>query len=392
MAADDKGILYLYKELWAQSAGQRKLLVGAMALLVAAQCVLLAVPYFAGHAINALQAQGAAGLGDAGLWLLLVVAVTAGSWVLHGPGRILERNVALTVRSRISGGLVAKLFSLPLAWHEANHSAATAHRVQQSSHALTAFAQSQFIYLNSGVRLVGPLVALWWLQPLVGVTAIVGLTVICLSVISFDRAMIRLARRENDAERQYTATLTDALANSTTLLALRQQRPIAALLERRLEAVFAPLRRAIVLNEAKWCTVDICSKMLSCGLVATYAWHSKNTLMLGSVYMVWEYASQAGGVVSALASHFQTFARQHADHASADPIRRASPTQRSEHESSLSAVGRTWQRLEVRELTFRHPAARGTTPTLDQVTLSLERGKKYALIGGSGAGKSTLRS
>jgi ABC-type multidrug transport system fused ATPase/permease subunit len=391
------GILYLYKELWAQSAGQRRVLVLAMLLLIGAQCVLLAIPYLAGHAINALQLQGAAGMGDAGMWLLLVVLVTAGSWVLHGPGRILERNVALTVRRRISSGLVDKLFSLPLGWHEANHSAATAHRVQQSSHALTAFAQSQFIYLNSAMRLVGPVVALWWLQPVVGAAALIGLTVICASVLGFDRAMIRLARVENDAERHYAATLTDSLSNSTTLLALRQQRPIAALLERRLEAVFAPMRRAIVLNEAKWCTVDICSKALGCGLVATYAWlatkngpsaASTQALMLGSVYMVWEYASQAGGVVSALASHFQTFARQHADHSSADPIRQAQAANTSA--SPLTVSGQPWDRLELRELTFRHPAARDAEPTLDQVTLSLERGKKYALIGSSGSGKSTL--
>ena len=391
------GILYLYKELWAQSAGQRRVLVLAVLLLIGAQCVLLAVPYLAGRAINALQLHGAAGMGDAGMWLMLVVLVTAGSWVLHGPGRILERNVALTVRRGISSGLVDKLFSLPLGWHEANHSAATAHRVQQSSHALTAFAQSQFIYLNSAIRLVGPVVALWWLQPVVGVAALIGLTVICASVLGFDRAMIRLARMENDAERHYAATLTDSLSNSTTLLALRQQRPIAALLERRLEAVFAPLRRAIVVNEAKWCTVDICSKALSCCLVATYAWlatksgpsaTNAHALMLGSVYMVWEYASQAGGVVSALASHFQTFARQHADHASADPIRHAQASKASA--SPLTAAGQTWDRLELRELTFRHPAARDAEPTLDQVTLSLERGKKYALIGNSGSGKSTL--
>ena len=391
------GILYLYKELWAQSAGQRRVLVLAVLLLIGAQCVLLAVPYLAGRAINALQLHGAAGMGDAGMWLMLVVLVTAGSWVLHGPGRILERNVALTVRRGISSGLVDKLFSLPLGWHEANHSAATAHRVQQSSHALTAFAQSQFIYLNSAIRLVGPVVALWWLQPVVGVAALIGLTVICASVLGFDRAMIRLARMENDAERHYAATLTDSLSNSTTLLALRQQRPIAALLERRLEAVFAPLRRAIVVNEAKWCTVDICSKALSCCLVATYAWlaimaipsaTNAHALMLGSVYMVWEYASQAGGVVSALASHFQTFARQHADHASADPIRQAQASNASA--SPLTAAGQTWDRLELRELTFRHPAARDAEPTLDQVTLSLERGKKYALIGNSGSGKSTL--
>jgi ATP-binding cassette subfamily B protein len=205
-AASKGGILYLYKELWGQSDGQRSKLLAAMALLVAAQSVLLAVPYLAGHAINALQLQGANGLSDAGLWLSLVVAVTAGSWVLHGPGRILERNVALAVRHRISSELVAKLFSLPLAWHEANHSAATAHRVQQSTHALTAFAQSQFIYLNSAMRLVGPIVALWWLQPVVGAAALTGLAVICASVLGFDRAMIRLARLENDAERRYAAT------------------------------------------------------------------------------------------------------------------------------------------------------------------------------------------
>jgi ATP-binding cassette, subfamily B, bacterial len=395
-AASEGGILYLYKELWSHSAGQRKLLIGAMALLIGAQCVLLSVPYLAGHAINALQAHGADGLREAGLWLSLVIAVTAGSWVLHGPGRILERNVALTVRQRISGGLVAKLFSLPLSWHEANHSAATAHRVQQSSHALTAFAQSQFIYLNSAIRLVGPVFALCWLQPLVGVTALAGLTIICGSVIGFDRAMIRLARQENDAERRYAATLTDSLANSTTLLALRQRRPITALLERRLESIFAPLRRSIVLNEAKWCTVDIASKTLSCCLVALYAWLAtrggitevkQHALMLGSVYMVWEYASQAGGVVSALASHFQTFARQHADHASADPIRHAQA--QSACGTGILTAG-AWQRLELRELSFRHASARSVAPTLDHVVLSLERGKKYALIGGSGSGKSTL--
>jgi ABC-type multidrug transport system fused ATPase/permease subunit len=323
------------------------------------------------------------------------VAATASSWLFHGPGRILERNVALTVRKRIAEGLTARLLQLPLSWHQANHSAATAHRVQQSSHALSAFAQSQFIYLNSVVRLIGPVVALWLLEPWVGGAAIVGFCVICLSVVGFDRAMIRLARVENDAERRYSATLVDSLSNSTTLFALRQARAVIALLQRRLETIFEPLRRSIVLNEVKWCTVDISSRALSCLLVALFAWlavRSGNAsagagvLMLGSVYMVWEYAAQAGGVISAVASHFQTFARQQADYASGDIIREA-PVRDAQ---SSAAAGAPWRRCEIRELTFRHPGARAEGPTLDHVTLSLERGKRYALIGGSGSGKSTL--
>jgi ATP-binding cassette subfamily B protein len=388
------GILFLYKELWRLAHGQRARLLTAMALLIGAQCVLLAVPYLAGLAINTLQTQGAAGLRDAGQWLLLVLGVTAGSWLLHGPGRILERNVALIVRERISTGLAARLLQLPLSWHESNHSAATAHRVQQSSHALSAFAQSQFIYLNSVVRLLGPVIALWLLEPVVGIAAVVGFCVICLSVIGFDRAMIRLAHTENDAERRYSASLIDSLGNSTTLFALRQSRGVMRLLQRRLQAIFAPLKRSILLNEAKWCTVDIASRALSCALVALFAWSStqvapgsiaQKTLLLGSLYMVWEYAVQASGVISAVASHFQTFARQQADYSSADVIRDAA----TEHDGALAvSAAAPWQQCEIRDLTFRHATA--ASPTLDRVSITLERGKRYALIGTSGSGKSSL--
>lgn len=394
------GVFYLYKHLWEQSRGRRAQLLGAVALLLTAQCVLLSVPYFAGRAINTLQANGSSGVGEAGLWLSLVIGATALSWVFHGPGRLLERNVALEIRRRISGGLFERLLSLPLSWHEVNHSGVTAHRVQQSSSALQAFTQSQFIYLSSAVKLVGPIVALWLLQPYVGLGAIVGFVIICLSVVGFDRAMIRLAHRENDGERRYSAALLDALGNITSVFALRQSRAITQLLQRRLEAIFVPLRRNIVLNEAKWCTVDVCSKALSCSLVALFAWLAvrqagagvgQTTIMLGSLYMVWEYASQAGGVISAFASNFQNFARQHADFASADVIRDAQVRTSGTTAPELSkATSPDTECYVVSDLVFTHPGGRTERPTLNGVSLSLQQGCRYALIGGSGSGKSTL--
>lgn len=391
------GVFFLYRELWQLAQGQRGRLVSAMLLLVGAQSMLLAIPFIAGKAIDALQSRGAAAMADAGVWLSLILVVTAGSWLLHGPGRILERNVALGVRRRIATGLTERLLALPLSWHERHHSGATAHRVHQSANALSAFAQSQFIYLNSAVRLVGPMVALWVLNPVVGMAAAAGFLTICLAVLGFDRAMIRLAHQENDAERRYSAALIDTLGNATTLYALRQARGVIALIGRRLEATFAPLRRAILLNEAKWCTVDLASKALSCALVALFAWTSmrsspaasgQQTLMLGGLYMVWEYAAQAGGVIAAVAQHFQTFARQNADYSSADVIRQAPVAAPSQ--GSAPGAGNDWRRIDVRELVFCHAALRGERPSLDQVALSLERGKRYAVIGGSGSGKSTL--
>lgn len=376
--------------------GERHVFIGAVLLLVAAQAVLLVVPVISGRALNALQLHGRDGLHDAGFWLGTVLLVAISSWAFHGPGRILERRAALTVRRRMSAALTERLFTLPLAWHAANHSGATAHRIQQSTHALSGFAQSQFIYLNSAVRLIGPLIALWWVQPVIGYAALAGFALITLSVVGFDRAMLRLANEENDAERRYAATLVDTLGNANTVYALRQARGVAVRLERRLLAIFVPLRRSIVLNEAKWLTVDLASRVLSCTLVGLFAWLATRpshegrqaaTLLLGSVYMVWEYAQQASGVICSIASHFQTFARQHADYTSADAIRALQVARTDEPKPGAPA---TWSTLAIRDLTFRHSGGRADAAALERVALSLERGKRYALIGSSGSGKSTL--
>ena len=393
--APGAGVLYLYGELWRLARGSRHKLIGACVLLIGAQLILLLTPLCAAKAINALQLEGVGGLRSAGMWLSLVLVLAMMSWLLHGPGRILERNVSLGVRRRLSDSLIERLLALPLAWHETHHSGATAHRIQQSSHALATFAQSQYIYLNSAVRLVGPIVALWCIQPALGFLAIMGFAVICASVLRFDRAMIRFARQENDAERQYAASLIDTLGNTTTLFALRQARGVRALLEKRLLQVFEPLRRSIMLNEWKWCTVDLATRALSCALVALFVWcvtrdarstaHAGQAVLLGSLYLVWEYAVQAGGVVASVAQHFQSFARQSADYTSADIIREATPAPVTPSPGPCE-----WRRLEIRDLSFRHAGERAGAPALDDVCISLERGKRYALVGESGSGKSTL--
>ena len=390
----------LYRDLWDLIRGQRRIFVGAVALLVAAQAVLLSVPYISGRALNALQLRGQAGLHDAALWLSMVLLVACASWILHGPGRILERRAALLIRQRMSALLLERLFALPLSWHESHHSGATAHRVQQSTQALANFAQSQYIYLNSAVRLVGPLVALWWVDPLVGFAAMMGFALIVASVVGFDRAMLRLANEENEAERRYSATLVDTLGNTGTVYALRQAKGVMARVERRLLAVFIPLRQAIVVNEIKWCTVDLATRVLNCCLVALFVWLasrgggeliSGKTLLLGSLYMVWAYAEQASSVIASVAAHFQTFARQHADYTSADVIRNSTPA--ALHAPAVAAeppIAPNWQRLVIRDLTFHHSWSRTARPALERLAFSLERGKRYALVGASGSGKSTL--
>ena len=93
-------VFRLYRDLWLQMRGERRVFVGAVVLLILAQVVLLSVPYISGRALNALQLNGTAGLREAGIWLSMVLFVACGSWLLHGPGRILERRAALLIRQR----------------------------------------------------------------------------------------------------------------------------------------------------------------------------------------------------------------------------------------------------------------------------------------------------
>ncbi|ATE60840.1 ATP-binding cassette domain-containing protein [Thauera sinica] len=388
----------LYKALWHHAAGMRRLILGAFLLLLASQIFKLGVPWLAGNAINAIQSGGLDSLPSAARWLALVFAAIVASWLLHGPGRILERNVALKVRERLSALLVGRLMSAPLAWHESHHSGEVTHRVQQSTHALYDFAQSQFIYLQNTVRLVGPIIALYLISPLVGWVAIVGYGLIGLLITRFDRVMMRLAVDENRAERAYSAALVDVLGNVLSVLALRRGEGVARLIGERLVAVFGPLKRSIVLNEVKWCSVDLLASLLWCVLVAVYAAEASGAIggaavagaaagiALGKVFMVYEYAQQAGGVITAIAAHFQSLARQRADYAAAQPLLEAKEVEVPTVRSSSTDH---WQRLSIEGLRFSHAGAREAAGIrIDG--LELERGRHYALIGPSGAGKSTL--
>ncbi|KAI3589096.1 hypothetical protein D9X30_5908 [Cupriavidus sp. U2] len=376
----------LYRALWRHAHGVRGQMLGAAGLLSAAQLLRLTMPWLAAQAINALQ-QGQ--MEVAGRWIVYLIGIYLLSWLMHGPGRVLERNVGVRVRERLSDQLYARIASAPLAWRDGRHSGELQHRVVQSSRALSDFAQNQFGYLQSAFNFVGPIVALALLSRSSGVIAVTGYVVIALIILRFDRTLMQLARAENDAERRYAAALLDFVGNAGTVIGLRLQAASRKLLGHRMAAVMAPLRRAVVVNEGKWFAVDLLGMGLTWVLVVVYVLQARQpgqAVLLGTVFMIYQYAQQAATVVGAMASNFQSFARMHTDYGSAEPIW-ATP---GDPEAAVPAVipDAPWQTLELRGATWRYPDdARGGLHGID---LQLRRGARVALVGPSGGGKSTL--
>ncbi|MBC8055736.1 MAG: ABC transporter ATP-binding protein, partial [Rhizobiales bacterium] len=399
LTAQTLSIAELYRQMWHYAAGARGWLLLSSAMLVASQLVKLLVPWLTAQAIDTLQ-RGQPGAAAACLpWIGGIGGVYLVCWSLHGPGRVIERRVSLRVRRALSDRLYTRLADAPLTWHGAHHPAELAHRMSQATHALTNFTQSQFIYLQNAVNLAGPLLALWWLSHLTGAVALVGIAVVAATIVAFDRAMMRLAREENHAERAHAAALLDCLANITTVLSLRLHQTTRRLLSRRLGAVLDPLQRSITLTEWKWCAVDLLGVLLSWGLVALYAWQAqgKGALLLGGVFMVYQYAQQAGGVIGSLASNLQNFARMRTDFGSAAPIWAAPRERVPEAPTSASQTNSSpWRHIDLCHLSYDHPGPAGRRAEDDQpaglrhLSLRLHAGERIALVGPSGCGKSTL--
>jgi ABC-type multidrug transport system fused ATPase/permease subunit len=408
LARDATPVGHLYRHLWRFAKGARLRLLAAATLLVSSQLLKLAIPFLAGQAINAIQASGPRMLLDAGLYIGTLFAVFAGAWLLHGPGRIIERSVGVHVRTNVADALYGRTVRLPLAWHNRHHSGEIVHRVDQASRALYDFAQTQFIYLQNFVNIAGPVIALALLSATLGWAAAAGYLVVAAVIVRFDRRLMKLAAEENAAERRYSAGLLDFLGNISTVLSLRLQEPTREMLRRRLAAVFVPLRQSIVVNEFKWCAVDLLTVGLTWSLVALFAYStygSTGVLALGSVFMVYQYAQQAGGVIGSLATHFQNFTRIATNYASADliwiaaeqserpaTVQHAVPQpQPGERTPTWRETGREMGReIAAVGLDFDYVRQDGTRPALRGVSLYMQRGERIALVGGSGAGKSSL--
>ena len=119
-----------------------------------------------------------------------------------------------------------------------------------------------------------------------------------------------------------------------------------------------------------------------------YVWLVRSdggALLLGNLFMIYQYAQQTAGVMTSVAANYQDLVRIQTDFASAEPIWAAAPRAVSHPSDSAD-----WERIEIEGVTFSYPGRTTDGPSLQGVSLTLHRGERLAIVGPSGAGKSSL--
>lgn len=385
-----RGFLALASALWRYAGPRRPLVVLYTVMFILSNVVWLFEPYVIGQLLNAVQnaATTDAPFDVIVYYLVLIVLLSAGSWLLHGPARVLERRTAFHIRLALKQHLFSTLTALPLQWHKTHHSGKTINRIGKASNSLYDFSENSFQLIEMMIRPLGALVALSLLLPAASIITAGAMIGACVLVFSFDRVLLPLYDRLNEKDHRVASVLHDYITNITTVITLRLETLTQSELLRRMSHYFPIFKRETLLNEWKWFMATMAISVTTAGVLGWYAYSNISLgvpLLAGTFFMLYEYLQKIGAAFYTFAWKYGQIVEQYANFKTVQPILEADRPEL--HECRLPD---TWNTVDIRHLSFIYKDEERRTHHLKDVSITLRKGRKIAFIGESGSGKSTL--
>ena len=383
----------LLSALWKYAAGRRHILLTYTCLFIAANVTLLIEPIVIGKLLNTVQqaAEQPSPLQSIIRFLITIVLLTIGFWILHGPARVMERSLAFHVRVQFVDHLYRIISHLPIQWHKNHHSGETINRMRKSSTALYNFTGHGWQFIEMIIRLIGSITALFFLLPAAAFTA-VAVTLFTFGIVFlFDRFLLKAYDAINKKEHFTASALHDYITNIFTVITLRLEKLTHGELWRRMTHYFPFYRKTAATDESKWFLTTLIISIMTACLLVWYAWSrlaAGEILLAGTFYMLYEYLQKIGNAFYTFAWKYSETVEQYADFLAAKEI--AAVDHNTVEEAA--PLPKNWKTIEVKNLDFRYEDEEQHEQHLWNIHLTLGRGKRIALVGESGSGKSTLMS
>jgi ATP-binding cassette, subfamily B, bacterial len=351
-------------------------------------------PWLYGWFINALQRDGLKVLYYAWIYAGIYLGLNLLEWMIHGPARVAERSLAFNLSRNYLMETYHQTLQLPVKWHQDNHSGAIINRIRKAYEALKHFFQEGFMFFHSFAKFIFSFAAMLYFSPLFGaIGAILGAITIWL-IFQFDKPLIKNLNATNEKEHVVSATLFDSLSNINTVITLRLEKQMEKSLLQKVQDVFQPFRKNVVINEWKWFTADMLVALVYCVITVGYVlqnWNPEKVFLIGGLVTLLAYVQQFTSVFHDIAWQYNQIIQYNNDVEAARPIKDAYVTQhRAETDTELSGH---WQKIDIARLNYSHNqnyTVDNKAHSLHDIHIKLEKGKRIALVGESGSGKSTL--
>ena len=384
----------LLRTAWRYARSERKRYVLIYALFLCANFVYCSYPLLLGWFIDKLQRRQDQIPHFVVLYAFSYLGLKLAEWSMHGPARVMERQLAFNLSRNFLNERYHQALHLPVKWHQDHHSGSTINRIRKAYEALRQFFDGGFTSVYAISRLTVSFTAMVIVSPLFGgVGAALGLLTVFI-IMRFDGPIIQTQEAVNEAEHVVSATLFDSLSNIMTVVTLRLEQSMEGGLAGKIHQLMHPYRRNAVVNEWKWFVADTLVAVTYCVIVAGYVfqhWSPGKPFYIGTLVMLLGYVNQFTSVFHDMAAEYNRIVQYNTDVRTADGIEQAFLQQhRADKKSDLPPK---WQTIELASLNFSHREAysREHVPqSLHDIHLKLQRGRRIALIGESGSGKSTL--
>jgi len=385
-------LFYLFGKTWQYSSGNRKNIALYWSLFIVGNAFLLIFhPLVMAKVIDVIQKEGVSRNNIVFLFELLSLTLVLDFlfWVFHGPARVIERSNGFKAKANYRKHLLKGVMTLPLDWHSDHHSGDTIDKIEKGTVALYAFSVDSFEVIASVVQLIVSYAMLTYFSRPAALIVLVMIGITVWITTRFDKFLISDYKELNRAENHISESVYDAISNITTVVILRVERLVFEAIGKKIDKPFELFKKNSVRNETKWFLTNMCCTVMTILVLAVYFIQHMSSIqgiLIGNVYLLFRYLDKISELFFRFCGMYGDILQRKAKVMNSEIL-----TSDFRQENFTNHVlPENWETIKVDNLNFSYQNGGSVELHLKDVSLTVNRKERIALVGPSGSGKTTL--